>query len=161
MKRIAISAEDNRGLESVVGPHFGRCPYFIMVDLEGAEVKTVKAIENPFYGNHQPGQVPAFIHSQAADVMLAGGMGARAIQFFNDYGIDAATGASGTVRVALDRYLKGELYEAAACASSEHHHHHDSSGYERDELGGVREEAEMLQQQLDEVERRLQKLGQE
>lgn len=161
MKRIAVSAEDNQGLDSVVSPHFGRCPYFIMVDMDGAQVRAVSAVENPFYGNHQPGQVPAFIHSQGADVMLAGGMGARAIQFFNDYGIDVATGAAGTVRMALDRYLNGQLFEAVACASSEEHQHHDGGGYERDELGRVREEAELLRQQLDEVERRLSELGQE
>ena len=161
MKRIAVSAEDKRGSDSVVSPHFGRCPYFIMVDLDGAQVKTVTAVENPFYGNHQPGQVPAFIYSQGANVMLAGGMGARAIQFFNDYGIAVATGAAGTVRMAIDRYLNGQLFEAAACASSEQHQHTDHGPYERDEAGRLREEAELLQQQLDEVEKRLRRLRQE
>ena len=158
MIRIAISAEDDRGLESVVSPHFGRCPYFVLVDVEGRDVKAVGAVENPFYGSHEPGQVPAFIHSQNAQVMLAGGMGGRAIQFFQQLGIQAATGASGTARMALERYLGGELVNAAACASSEAHHHGEDE-YERDEVGRLREEAEMLDQQLDEVAFRLKKLG--
>ena len=158
MTRIAVSAEDARGLDSVVSPHFGRCPYFVLVDVDGRDVKAVSAVENPFYGNHQPGQVPAFIHSQNANVMLAGGMGARAIQFFQQLGVEAATGAAGTVQMALERYLGGELVGAEACATSEEHHHGDGV-YEQDDIGRLREETDMLGQQLDEVESRLKKLG--
>lgn len=158
MRRIAISSEDDRGLDSVVSPHFGRCPYFILVDVEGRDVQAVNAVQNPFYGHHQPGEVPAFIHGQNADVMLAGGMGGRAIQFFQQFGIEAATGASGTVQMSLERYLGGELVGAAACASSEAHHHGDDE-YEQDEVGRLREEAEMLDQQLNEAEARLKKLS--
>ena len=160
MMRIAVSAEDDRGLDSVVSPHFGRCPYFVLVDVEGRDVSAVTAVENPYYGNHEPGQVPAFIHSQNANVMLAGGMGGRAIQFFQQLGVQAATGAAGTVRIALERYLGGELVGAEACASSEAHHHGEGE-YEQDEVGRLREEADMLDHQLDEVLFRIKKLGRE
>lgn len=120
--RIAISANDNKGLDSLISAHFGRCPFFVLVDVEGQEVKEVNEVENPFYGNHMPGQVPAFIHSQGADVMLAGGMGRRAVGFFEQYGIEAATGASGTVRQALQGYLGGELQGVEPCAESIDHH---------------------------------------
>ena len=103
MTRIAISAGEYNGLDSVVSPHFGRCPYFVLVDLEEEEVKTTRAVPNPYYSQHQPGQVPGFIHSRQVNVMLTGGMGGRAISFFEQYGIQAATGASGTVRHALEQ----------------------------------------------------------
>jgi predicted Fe-Mo cluster-binding NifX family protein len=121
--RIAISADNNQGLDSLVGQHFGRCPYFILVDVEGQEVKAVTAVDNPYFGNHAPGQVPAFTSSQRADVMLAGGMGGRAVEFFRQYGIQPVSSASGTVRDALRRYLGGELSGVEACAESQHHHH--------------------------------------
>ena len=120
--RIAISAENRNGLDSPVSPHFGRCPCFILVDVEGQEIKAVTAVDNPYYSNHAPGQVPGFIHSQGADVMLAGGMGRRAMGFFEEYGIQAATGASGTVRQALQSYLGGELQGVEPCVESQHHH---------------------------------------
>jgi predicted Fe-Mo cluster-binding NifX family protein len=91
MMRIAVSADDSNGLDSVVSPHFGRCPYYVLVDLEGQEVQRGNAVANPYYGHHQPGQVPGFIQSQGADVMLTGGMGRRAIGFFQQYGIQAVT----------------------------------------------------------------------
>lgn len=159
--RIAISADDERGLESVVSPHFGRCPYFVLVDLEGSQVKAVTAVPNPHYGNHQPGQVPAFIHRQGAEVMLTGGMGGRAVAFFWQYGIEPVTGAYGTVRNALEQYLSGRLQGAAPCAESVAHGHGQipaPSEYERDELSRRREEAELLRQQLKEVTERLWRL---
>nr|HID14077.1 dinitrogenase iron-molybdenum cofactor biosynthesis protein [Anaerolineae bacterium] len=161
--RVAVSADDDRGLGSVVSPHFGRCPYFVLVDLEGREVKAVSAVPNPYYAVHQPGQVPGFIHSQGADVMLTGGMGGRAIAFFQRYGIQAVTGAYGTVRYALEQYLGGELRGAEPCHESIEHGHGESTvedEYERDEVGRLREEAEMLQRQLAEVMARLEALEQ-
>jgi predicted Fe-Mo cluster-binding NifX family protein len=56
-------------------------------------------------------------------VMLSGGMGGRAIQFFEQAGIKAATGASGTIRQALESYLGGKLSEAAPCDESVEHGH--------------------------------------
>ena len=155
--RVAISADDSNGLDSVVSPHFGRCPYYILVDVDGQEVKAVQSIPNPYYGNHQPGQVPQFIHRQGADVMLAGGMGRRAIGFFQRYGIQAATGASGTVRHALTQYLGGGLREAQPCRESIAHAYEGAhtGEYEKDEVGRLREETEVLQQQLAQVMRRL------
>ena len=154
--RIAISAEDNNGLESVVSPHFGRCPHYILVDVESQEVKEVQAVGNPYYSQHAPGQVPGFIHSQGVNVMVTGGMGRRAIVFFEQYGIEAVTGASGMVRHALEGYLSGELRGVQPCRESVEHAHGE---YEQDEVGRLREEAEMLRRQLDEVTARLDKLG--
>ena len=123
MTRIAISAGEGNGLDSVVSPHFGRCPYFVLVDFEEGEVKTAHTVPNPYYGHHQPGQVPGFIHSQQVDVMLTGGMGRRAIAFFEQYGIQAATGASGTVRHALEQYVGDQLQGAEPCHESVEHGH--------------------------------------
>ena len=121
--RIAVSVETNNELESVVAHHFGRCPFFALVDIDGTEFQAVQIIENPYFHGHQPGQVPGFIKSQNVDVMLSGGMGGRAIQFFEQYGIQTATGADGTVRTALERYLGGELKGAAPCKESVEHGH--------------------------------------
>ena len=72
---------------------------------------------------HAPGDIPNFIKQQNAQVMLSGGMGGRAIQFFEQLGIQAATGAQGTVHQSLERYLGGRLPGAAPCAESVAHGH--------------------------------------
>lgn len=122
--RIAISADSNDGLNSTVAHHFGRCPYFVLIDVEDDEVQDVNVVDNPYYSAHQPGQVPGFIKEQGADVMLSGGMGRRAIQFFEQYGIESATGATGTAGSALECYLSGDMASAAPCKESEEHHQH-------------------------------------
>ena len=160
--RIAVSAEGPSGLDSIVSPHFGRCPFFTIVEVEGGQVRTVRTVENPFYTQHQPGQVPAFIHSLGVEVMLTGGMGGRAVQFFQQYGIEPVTGAMGTVRQALEQYLGGRLQGAAPCRESVEHGHGEvlpEGEYEKDEIGRLREEVEMLQRQLREVDERLHRLG--
>jgi predicted Fe-Mo cluster-binding NifX family protein len=123
MTRVAISAGENNGLDSAVSPHFGRCPFFVLVDFQEGQVATTQTIPNPYYSQHQPGQVPGFIHSQRVDVMLTGGMGGRAIAFFEQYGIEAATGASGTVRHALEQYMGHQLQQAEPCHESVEHNH--------------------------------------
>jgi len=161
--RIAVSADSKQGLDSVVSPHFGRCPHYILVDVQDHQVTGIQEVDSPFYGHHQPGQVPAFIHSLGANVMLAGGMGGRAIMFFEQFGIEGVTGAYGTVRQSVERYLGGELQGAAPCKESQEHGHGDvapaqvpaAGEYEKDELGRLKEEAEMLRQQLEDVESRL------
>jgi predicted Fe-Mo cluster-binding NifX family protein len=160
--RIAVSADNKNGLDSVVSPHFGRCPYFVLVDLEGQEVKELREVDNPYFGNHRPGQVPALINSLGADVMLTGGMGGRAIMFFQEFGIEGVTGARGTVLQSVERYLGGQLQGAAPCKESQEHGHGAlpaEGEFEKDEVGRLREEADMLRQQLAEVEERLNRIG--
>ncbi|MGQ9675650.1 MAG: NifB/NifX family molybdenum-iron cluster-binding protein [Chloroflexota bacterium] len=119
--RIAVSADSANGLNSRVSLHFGRCPFFVLVDIdEDGTIRNVTSVANPCYGNHAPGQVPAFINSQGVNVMVSGGMGAGAISFFNQYGIGVATGASGTVADAIEAYFDGALSADAVCS---HDHH--------------------------------------
>ena len=159
--RIAVSADNKNGLESIVSPHFGRCPHFVLVDLAERDVQDVQAVDNPYYAQHQPGQVPAFINSLGANVMLTGGMGGRAIMFFQQFGIEGVTGAYGTVRQSVESYLGGQLKGAAPCKESEEHGHGDEvqalagGEYEKDELGRLMEEAEMLRQQVATAEGKL------
>ena len=121
--KIAVTAENNNGLESTVAQHFGHAPFFIFVDVENGEVTATNGVANPFAEAHEPGQIPNFIHSQNANVILSGGMGGRAIQFFEQLNVHAATGASGTVRQALENFLGGALKEAAPCDESVAHGH--------------------------------------
>jgi predicted Fe-Mo cluster-binding NifX family protein len=78
-------------------------------------------MQNPFGGGHAPGEVPAFIKEQGAQVILSGGMGTRAVDFFENLGIQAATGAAGTVREGVKMYLDGALTGAAPCTDSIEH----------------------------------------
>ncbi|HSR31966.1 MAG TPA: NifB/NifX family molybdenum-iron cluster-binding protein [Anaerolineae bacterium] len=156
--RIAVSADNKNGLDSVVSPHFGRCPHFVLVDLADQNIGEVRQVDNPYYGHHQPGQVPAFISSLGANVMLTGGMGGRAIMFFQQFGIEGVTGAYGTVRQSVEQYLSGQLGGAAPCKECQEHGHGGilaEDVHRKDELGRLKEETEILRRQLEEVEGKL------
>ncbi len=73
-------------------------------------------VANPHFDSHQPGMMPRFIHGLGANVIIAGGMGPRAIDMFHGFGIEVVTGASGTVEVVLGAYLRGEHHGVIPCA---------------------------------------------
>jgi len=115
-KKIAVASKDHMGLNSEVSAHFGRCPYYTLVEVQEDEIKKVSNVKNPYYLSHgQPGQVPNFIKEQQVEVIIAGGMGPRAIEFFNQLEIEAVTGASGRVADVINSYLKGNLQDAGPC----------------------------------------------
>ncbi len=146
--KIVVSSDNNRKLDSSVSHHFGRCPYFTIVDIEENEISNVESIENPYFNGHSPGQVPAFIKELNADVMLAGGMGRRAVILFDGYGIRCSTGAAGTVKSAVDSYIAGNLPGASPCRESIEHAH---DGYEHEPAERLREEAAALLEKLDDI----------
>jgi ATP-binding protein involved in chromosome partitioning len=119
MKHIALASEDERMLDAELSAHFGRCPYYTVATIDGDSVKDVKAVSNPHFNNHQPGVMPQFIKSTGADVIIAGGMGPRAIDLFSELGIEVVTGYAGRVGDILNAYLEGKIAGAAPC---EHDH---------------------------------------
>lgn len=125
MKRITFACEDAQGMDALMSGHFGRCPYYTMVDVEKDEIKKVHVIENPYADKHIPGKVPYFIREQNANVMIAGGMGPMAIDLFSSFGIEVYTGVSGKVKDVLEAYFRGEVKGTVACA----HDHKDSFGH--------------------------------
>jgi predicted Fe-Mo cluster-binding NifX family protein len=127
MKRIALACDNGFGLESSISSHFGRCPFYVLVDVEDNQIFGFKIVDNPHFPNHQQGVIPQFIHSQKANVMVAGGMGPRAIDLFTQFGIDVATGAQGKVRDVVEAYLRGEIQRVVAC---EQHGHDQGCGEE-------------------------------
>lgn len=113
--KVAFASEENEGLKGKIAYHFGRCPYYVFVEVEKGEVKGVETKENPFYNNHSPGVVPQFIAEEGADVIIAGGMGPRAIGWFERLGLRPITGVKGRIGEVLNDYLAGKIKGAQPC----------------------------------------------
>ena len=56
--KIAVTAETNNGLESMVAQHFGHAPYFMLVDVENGEVTATQGVANPFVKAMHPDRFP-------------------------------------------------------------------------------------------------------
>ncbi len=162
--RIAVATDDARGLDAVLSYHFGRCPYYILVDVEGKEIKRARSVANPFYAEHgQPGQVPSFINSQGAQVIIAGGMGYRAMQSFQEFGIEPITKVSGKAKDVVEAYLDEKIQGAKPCDESQTHQegkevNPPTGEFEGNELSRLKEEIAALRRQLAESQERLAKL---
>jgi len=129
---IVVAAEDACGFDGKVSIHFGRCPFFLLAETNGTTATVSQVVPNPYRGSHQPGAVPRFVRDMGADVIIAGGVGPGAIEMFHAFGIDVATGATGTVMTALGAYLRGEHRGVVPCA----HDHRDGSGGRGHQVGG-------------------------
>jgi len=101
--KIAISTDGDE-----VCPHFGRAPQFTIITIENNELIEKKVVSNP---GHTVGSIPNFINAQGATCMIAGGMGNRAIQFFNQYGIEHADDMSGLIFEMYYRKMTGRPLE--------------------------------------------------
>ncbi|MGE4546951.1 MAG: NifB/NifX family molybdenum-iron cluster-binding protein [Desulfurella sp.] len=75
----------------VLSEHFGRAQRFVIYEIENGVVKDKK-----FYDSieHQEGAFPAWAKSQNVDLVILCGVGPRAIEFFNSYGIDVISGVA-------------------------------------------------------------------
>jgi predicted Fe-Mo cluster-binding NifX family protein len=99
--RIAISTDGD-----IVSAHFGRCPSFTIVDIENSKAVKKEVIGNP---GHQPGAIPRFLHEKGVDCIIAGGMGMNAVNFFNQFNIEAIVGITGTIDNVIEKLEKGTL----------------------------------------------------
>ncbi|MFC1601004.1 iron-sulfur cluster carrier protein MrpORP [Candidatus Sumerlaeota bacterium] len=85
--KIAIPVADGR-----LAMHFGHCEEFALIDVD-TEKKAIIGQETIVAPPHQPGLLPPWLAERGANVIIAGGMGARAKELFAQQGIEVLTGA--------------------------------------------------------------------
>ncbi len=91
----------------VLSEHFGRAEKFVIYEIENGVVKDKKIYDSI---EHQEGSFPAWAKSQNVDLVILCGVGPRAIEFFNSYGIDVISGvASQEHSKIIQDYLNGTL----------------------------------------------------
>jgi predicted Fe-Mo cluster-binding NifX family protein len=102
MMRFAIPVADGR-----LAAHFGHCEQFALIETENGEIKG-SAMETP--PPHEPGVLPKWLSELGANVIIAGGMGSRAQQLFDQNGIRVVVGAPNDApEVLVKRYLSDSL----------------------------------------------------
>jgi predicted Fe-Mo cluster-binding NifX family protein len=84
-KRIAIPLENG-----ILCSHFGHCEQFAIVDAENNSISGETLVTPP---PHEPGLLPAWLAEKGVTDVIAGGMGQRAIDLFNQQKINVFVGA--------------------------------------------------------------------
>ena len=85
--RIAIPVAEGR-----LATHFGHCAQFALIDVneESGDVGPTELVQAP---EHEPGLLPRWLAEKGVQVVIAGGMGRRALGLFAESGIEVAVGA--------------------------------------------------------------------
>jgi predicted Fe-Mo cluster-binding NifX family protein len=97
--------------EGKLTAHFGHCQEFALVDVEDNEIKNKETIVPP---PHEPGVLPKWLHDLGTNVIIAGGMGGRALDLFAQNDIKVVVGApTETPEELVRQYLDNKL-EAGA-----------------------------------------------
>lgn len=96
--------------------HFGHCEQFALIQVD-PEKKAIIGREDVTPPPHQPGLLPPWLAEQGANVIIAGGMGQRAVSLFVEKEIAVIVGAaSQTPEALVNDYLAGNLATGAnAC----------------------------------------------
>jgi len=89
--------------------HFGHCQQFAIVEVD-ADKKEILKTEMVTPPMHEPGVLPRWLGELNCQLIIAGGMGARAITLFNQQGVGVVCGAPAKKpdEIVLE-YLRGEL----------------------------------------------------
>ena len=126
-KTIMMPVEDEAGLDAQVAHHFGRAPYFVMVELDENQ-KTSKVRTEPNRSEHMGG---ASGHSHESflalkpDVVVAYTMGPGALSTFQNAGITILKATENTVKGNVESFKEGKLKELTGGCEHAHHHEHE------------------------------------
>ena len=105
--KICMPTETDNGVDAAVMAHFGSAPFFTIYD---TDTKRFEHIGNRNLHHIHGGCQPLLaLSGQAVDVVICGGMGARAVQKLSEDGIKAFKVRGATVKEALANYLEGQL----------------------------------------------------
>jgi predicted Fe-Mo cluster-binding NifX family protein len=126
-KRIMMPVEDAAGLEAQVAHHFGKAPFFALVDLDEKQ-KTPKVKIEPNKSEHMGG-APGHSHESflalKPDVVVAYAMGPGALNTFQDAGVTVLQATSDTVKGNLESFKEGKLTELVSVCEHAHNHEHE------------------------------------
>ena len=108
MKVGVTSTGEN--LEADIDQRFGRCRYFIFVDIESMKFEILPN-DNLMASGGAGIQAAQTIANKGVQAIITGNVGPNAFQTLSAAGVKIFTGQSGTIRDAIEKFKKGELKE--------------------------------------------------
>jgi predicted Fe-Mo cluster-binding NifX family protein len=107
--KIAISSV-GKNLDGNIADVFGRCPYFIIVDIEKGEIKGTEVIKNANGGQQSGAGMAAakLIAEKGASVVIAKNVGPRASAVLKQFNIEVYSG-EGVINDVLQNFIDKKL----------------------------------------------------
>ena len=107
--KIILSAT-GKGLESQVDVRFGRCPFYVAVEVENNKITKSESIENPaaMQGGGAGISAAQLVANMKPNAVITNNIGPRAFQVLSQVGITVYQG-NGIIQDVVQQYLDGKL----------------------------------------------------
>lgn len=107
--KIAVSSID-KNIESNISEIFGRCPYFIIAEIENNKVINTDIIENVSVDQTGGAGISTAqaIAEKNVSAVITGDVGPRAFDVLKQFNIEIYSG-SGPVKEVLQKFIDGKL----------------------------------------------------
>lgn len=122
MKRmkVVIPTEDETG--RTLSGHFGRAPYFAWFQVEDGEIKESGVVPNTSDHFGGTGSPPEKVKALGADALITMGMGMKAINLFQGYGLAVLKATSTSSANNIAELSEGRLQELTEGCLHAHDH---------------------------------------
>lgn len=99
--RVCLPTTDDAGFDAQLSDHFGRAPYYTIVDTDEDDVDVVPNQSRHRGGSKMP---PTFVAEQDVDIVILDHVGKRGMQLFEEHGIDVYEAPAETVSAVVDGF---------------------------------------------------------
>lgn len=107
-----LPTQGKGGLDEVVAERFGRAPTYTLYDTEAGAVEIIPNTSQHMGGI---GHLPELLVQQGVNVVLCRGIGPQALALSEKNRITVHSGATGTVREAVEAWRSGRLSGTRGC----------------------------------------------
>lgn len=125
MKKIAIPITASNQIDS----HFGHCEYYGIYSVSGentiTDMQTIKSEQ----GCGCKSNIASVLAQHGVSTMLAGGIGAGAINVLNSVGIQVVRGCAGDAKTIVEQYVKGNITDSGVSCSEHEKHHQEGHNH--------------------------------
>ena len=115
--------------ENQIDSHFGHCESYGVFTISAQnEIAGIKSVGSP-EGCGCKSDIASVLASDGVTVMLAGGIGAGAINVLNNSGIEVIRGCAGDATEVVKQYLAGLVEDSGSSCHQHEVHHHDGAAH--------------------------------
>lgn len=120
--RLVVPSSEEKGLDSRLSQHFGRAPFYVVVDLdENGNIISDSSIPNTSEHFGGVGVPPDRIIQLKPNALVTYGLGSKALAIFQTAGVAVLRTEANTVREVVSAYNNNELQELTEGCQHAHH----------------------------------------
>jgi len=107
--KVAISST-GKDINSNVDSVFGRCPYFVIAEIENKKIIRIESVKNISAGQMGGAGISAAqsVAEKNVNVVITGNVGPRALDVLKQFNIEVYSG-TGLVKEVLQNFIEGKL----------------------------------------------------